>query len=574
MRGKLVKVVILVLVALLVTGTIGTAFAQGGDTVTILYWQAVSGLNPYLSGGTKDIDASALILEPLARYDENATMIPWLVDEIPTVENGGVSADLTTITWKLKEGLVWSDGSPVTSADAVFTWQYCTNPDAGCAQLSSWTDVTNVEAVDDLTVLVTFGVPKPFPYGPFVGSTSPLLQAAQFADCLGVNAQSCVDQNFAPIGTGPYMVEEFRPNDVVTYIPNPNYREPGKPYFQRVILKGGGDAESAARAVLETGEADYSWNLQVLPQLLTQMESNGIGTVMSVYGTAVERIHLNQANPDPALGDNRSVWMADGSNDHPFLTNPAVYQALSMAIDRNVIAEQVYGPAGVPTCNLVAAPVIYASSANDSCKTQDIAGANALLDEAGIVDTDGDGIRELNGVPLRILYQTSTNAVRQANQALVKDWWAQIGVETELRNVDAGVFFGGDPASPDTYGKFYADVEMFTNTFDGTDPESYLSQWSCSEVSGPENNWLGNNVSRWCRPEYDALVQQMSQTASLEERAALAQQMNDMIIQQGGMIALIHRGDVSARSNTLEGVRMNTWDAELWNIADWTRAGG
>jgi peptide/nickel transport system substrate-binding protein len=218
------------------------------------------------------------------------------------------------------------------------------------------------------------------------------------------------------------------------------------------------------------------------------------------------------------------------------------------------------------------APPIYASTNNDACLMQDIAGANAMLDEAGIVDSDGDGIREYNGIPMRILYQTSTNAVRQSTQALIKQWWSEIGVEAELRNIDAAVFFGGDPASPDTYGKFYADVEMFTNTFDGTDPEAYMSQWQCSEVSGPDNNWLGNNISRWCNPEYDALVDQMAQTAALEDRIAIAIQMNDMIVQDGAAIPLIHRLDVSAKSNSLEGVRMNGWDAEPWNIADWTRA--
>jgi len=571
MKKPLLKILCTLMLALL-TGTIGGVFAQD-DTVTILYWQAVSSMNPYLSGGTKEIDASSLVIEPLARYDETGTLVPWLVDEIPTVENGGVSEDLMTITWKLSEGLVWSDGTPVTADDAVFTWTYCTTEATGCAQAQHWTDVTNVEAKDASTIVITFGVPKPFPYNPLVSAESPLLQKAQFADCIGEAAQTCTDQNFKPIGTGAYMVDEFRANDVVTFVANPNYRVNGKPFFQRVVLKGGGDAESAARAVLETGEADYAWNLQVLPQVLTQMEAAGNGTILTAYGTAVERIHINQANPDPALGDARSVWQADGSNDHPFLTNPVVVKALSMAIDRSVIAQQVYGPAGVPTCNMLPAPPIYASTNNDGCLKQDMDGAKKMLDDAGIVDTDGDGVREYNGVPLRILYQTSTNAVRQANQALVKQWWDELGVATELRNIDAAVFFGGDPASPDTYGKFYADVEMFTNNFSGTDPEAYMSQWACSEVSGPDNNWLGNNVSRWCSADYDALVAKLAQTAKLEDRAAIAIQMNDLIVQGTGIIPLIHRGDVSARSNSLEGVLMNTWDSELWNVADWSRGG-
>ncbi len=555
---------------LLLTLLIGLVGAQEEDTLNILYWQAASTLNPYLSGGTKDIEASSLVLEPLARYDENGLMIPWLVDEIPTVENGGVSEDLMSITWTLTEGIVWSDGTPFTAADVVFSWEYCVDPDAGCNALSQFTDVVNVEAIDGLTVQITFGVPKPFPYGPFVGATIPVIQQAQFADCMGEAAQGCTDANFGPIGTGPYMVEEFRANDVVTFIANPNYREEGKPYFQRAVFKGGGDAESAARAVLETGEADYAWNLQVAPEILLTMEDAGLGTVVVAFGPSVERIMINQTNPDPDLGDMRSIYQ-EGANAHPFLTDPVVWQALSMAIDRQVLVDVGYGPFGAPGCNVLPAPAIYASTNNDSCLVQDIEGANAMLDEAGIVDTDGDGIRERDGVPLVILYQTSTNAVRQSNQALVKQYWAEIGVETELRNIDAGVFFGGDPASPDTYGKFYADVEMYTNTFDGTDPERYMANWACNEISGPDNDWLGNNIPRWCNEDYDALVAQMAGTASLEDRAALAIQMNDMVVQNGIMIPLIWRGDVSAHSNTLLGVRMNAWDSELWNVADWTR---
>ena len=94
-----------------------------------------------------------------------------------------------------------------------------------------------------------------------------------------------------------------------------------------------------------------------------------------------------------------------------------------------------------------------------------------------------DGVREKNGVRLSILYQTSTNSVRQGTQAFIKEMWKAIGVETELRNLSASVFFGGDPGSPDTYQKFYADIEMYTNNFSGTDPETYMANWTCKQVS-------------------------------------------------------------------------------------------
>lgn len=570
MKNFRIKLTILSVVIMVMTSFGNISVAQEGDTLNILFWQAASNLNPYLSGGTKELEAAALVIEPLVRYDPDGVMVPWLVDDIPTVENGGVSEDLTSITWNLRDDIVWSDGTPFTAADVVFTGEYCTNPDTGCSQSSQFDGVESFEAVDDFTVKINFSVPKPFPYGPFVGYFNPIIQKAQFDGCMGAEAQNCTEQNFAPIGTGPFIVEEFRANDVVTYVANPNFRVEGQPAFDRVIFKGGGDAESAARAVLETAEADYAWNLQISPEVLNAMEAAGNGTVIVGFATNVERLMMNQTNPDPSLGDDRSEFL-DGENPHPFLTEPAVWQAMSMAIDRNLIAEQLYGAGGVATCNVLPGPPIYASSNNDACLEQDIEGANAMLDDAGIVDSDGDGIRELNGIPLSVTYQTSTNAVRQSTQALIKQWWEQIGIETELRNIDAAVFFGGDPASPDTYGKFYADIEMYTNGSNGTDPETYMGNWRSSEVSGAVNNWLGSNVQRWASEEYDALLDQMAQTAVLEERASLAVQMNDLLVQSGSIIPLVYRGSVSAHSNTIQGVAMNAWDSELWNVAEWTR---
>jgi peptide/nickel transport system substrate-binding protein len=541
-------------------------------TLNLLYWQAASTMNPYLSGGTKDIHAGSVVLESLARYDETGQLLPWLAEEIPTVENGGISEDLTSITWKIKPGILWSDGTPLTAEDAVFSSEYCMDPEMGCNALSNFQDVASVEALDELTVKITFSVPKPFPYGPLVSSTSPVIQKAQFEGCTGAAAQECTEQNFYPIGTGPYKVREFKANDVIVYEVNENYRDPNKPCFSEVIFKGGGDAASAARAVLETGEADYAWNLQVEPQILAAMEAAGNGKVIASFGTGVERIMVNFTNPDPALGENRSKWTEDGEFAHPFLTDINVRKALSMAIDRNTITSQLYGFAGKATCNVLSGPTIYASTANDACLTQDIAGANALLDEAGWLPGP-DGIRQKDGVRLSLLYQTSTNSVRQSTQALIKQWWSQIGVETELRNIDSAVFFGGDPASPDTYGKFYADVEMYTNSFDGTDPERYMGNWVKGEISGEENQWLGNNIPRWTDPAYDELVAEFAQTSDFDERIRIAKAQNDMLVQDYVMIPLVHRGDVSAQANSLLGVRMNSWDSELWNIADWSRAG-
>ena len=196
--------------------------------------------------------------------------------------------------------------------------------------------------------------------------------------------------------------------------------------------------------MLDTEEIDYGWNLQIAPETLASLEALGRGTVVAAFAGETERLVLNQTNLDPALGDNRSEYL-DGANPHPYLSFLPIRQAMSMAIDRTRIAEELYGFAGKPTCNLVAAPPRYASSANDACLSHDIDGARRLLDENGVVDTDGDGVREHNGVPLRITYQTTENPIRQETQSLIQGWWKEIGIDSTLVQQDASVFFGGDP---------------------------------------------------------------------------------------------------------------------------------
>ena len=541
---------------------------RGSDgEVKIIYWQAPSIMNPYLSGGTKDIEAASLVVEPLARFNEKGALVHYLVDEIPTVENGGVAADLTSITWKLKEGLKWSDGTPVTSADAKFTAEYCMAPDGGCAQSAKFDGVESVETPDERTIVVNFTGPKPVPYAAFVGAQSPLIQAAQFKDCLGAKAQECTDANFGPIGTGPFVVTDFKPNDVITMKANDNYRDPAKPAFATLTFKGGGDAASAGRAVLETGEYDYAWNLQLAPDVIAKMAEGGKGTPISGFGTLVERIEMNMTDPSPDLPEGER---ATAKHPHPILSDERVRRALSMAIDRTLLVEIGYGQAGRPTCNLVPAPELFASD-NTDCIAQDVDGAKALLDEAGWT-VGADGIREKDGKKFKLLYQTSTNAMRQDFQALIKQWWADIGVETELKNIDGSVFFGGDPASPDTFQKFYADVEMYANNFDGTDPEQYLGQYTCEKAPKPSSQWQGENINRFCDPAYDELVAELGKTGEISKRAEIAKKLNDMLTKDSmTIVPLVDRGRVSAHSNSLGGVVLNTWDSEIWNAADWYR---
>lgn len=545
------------------------ALAQRGSDgqLNILYWQAPSILNPYLSTGAKDVEASSMVIEPLARFEPSGAVAPLLAAEVPSLDNGGIAADLKSVTWKLQPGLLWSDGSPVTSADVKFTADYCLDPAGGCAQAARFAGIAAIETPDPLTVVIRFDAPRPNPFTAFVGSQAPILQKAQFAACLGAAAASCTQQNFHPIGTGPFQVVEFRANDAVTYQANPHFRDPAKPAFATALLKGGGDATSAARAVLETGEFDYAWNTQVAPDALQDMQAAGKGRVITAFGTLVERIEVNLTDPSADLPPDQR---ATAVHPHPILSDVRVRRALSMAIDRQLLTEIGYGETGRPTCNLVPAPQPFASD-NADCLVQDVAGARALLDQAGWTP-GADGIREKDGRKLALLFQTAANPIRQDFQALIKQWWQDIGVQTELKAVDPSVFFGGDAASPDTFQRFHADVQMYANNFDGTDPEAYLGYYACDKAPGPQTQWQGENVSRYCDPAYDALIAQMAATADIARRGALARQMNDMLTRDSmTIIPLVDRGRVSAMSNALGGVVVNPWDGELWNVADWSR---
>ncbi len=543
--------------------------AGSGGELLLLQWQAPSQANALLSTGTKDLLASSLVNEPLARFAPDASIQPVLVTEIPTVENGGVSEDFMSVTWTLRDDIVWSDGSPFTADDVVFTWEYCVDEATGCS--ADFTAVDTVAAPDATTVEITFVEPKPYPYEHFVGYTQPIIQRAQFADCVGAAAAGCTDQNFAPIGTGPFVVTDLRPEDTVTYAINENYRgvPEGKPFFGTVTIKGGGDAESTARSVLEIGEADYAWNLQVAPEILEPMEAAGNGRVVSGFAANVEHINLNQTDPE---GDPPS----EITTPHPILfDNFEFARALSLAIDRDALVTVGYGASGRPICTLWPVGDQYSTN-QDWCLTRDVDQANQILDDLGYVDSDGDGTRETaDGLPLEFTYATSTNAVRQSNQEIIKANWAEIGVNVEMTNEDASLFFDGTCASDACIWKFFNDMEMFTNGASNPDAATYLLGWKSDQIPSSATSWGGDNMPRMQSDEYDALWDETAQLPPTDPAyAENVKQLQDLMVESSAVIPLIHRADVSGIASDIDGFGdlVNGWDSEYWNIQDWTRS--
>ncbi|MEB3360162.1 MAG: peptide ABC transporter substrate-binding protein [Synechococcales bacterium] len=542
-----------------------TAAAPDADSriLRLLYWQAPTILNPHLSTGIKDAEASRITLEPLASFDKDNNLVPFLAAEEPTLENGGLSEDGRTVTWKLKEGVAWSDGTPFTAADVVFTYNFLTNPEVGATTASDYETIESVEALDDHTVRVTFKEPNPAWFLVFVGPGGMILPQHIFENYNGANVRQAPG-NLMPVGTGPYRVVEFKPGDVIVYERNPNYRDAEAIAFDRIELKGGGDATSAARAVLQTGDADFAYNLQVEAQVLSQLK--GTGQVLSLYGALMERLLLNQTDPNQQTADGAKSTLQFA---HPFLTDPQVRQAINLAIDRDTIATQLYGPTGKATANVVVAPEQFVSP-NTAYEFNPDAAAQ-LLDQAGWVDSNGNGIRDKNGVEMQMVFQTSVNPLRQKTQEIIKQNLEAIGMAVELKSIDASIFFSGDPANADTTEKFQADLQMYTTGNNNPDPGDYLQAFTCREIPQPDNNWLGYNAARYCNPKYDALWQQSSIELDPTKRQELFVQMNDMLVEDAVILPLVHRAEVVGVSDRLSGVELTPWEQYTWNIADWRK---
>src|SRR6266511_4410982 len=323
----------------------GVARGSGG-TLKLLLWQAPTIVNTHLAQGTKDFIAARCCLEPLLTVDGEGKFSPVLAAEVPSKENGGLGADGKTVTYKLKRDLKWADGQPFTAEDVVFTFEFIANKETASTSVASYLPVDKVEAVDPLTVKLTFKEPTPGWYLPFVGSYGVIVPKHALKDSVGANARNA-PFNLKSFGTGPYMVEDFKPGDLVVYKVNPNYREPNKPFFDRIELKGGGDATSAARAVFQTGEFDYAWNLQVEWPVLQEIAQGGKGDLVTAPGSGVEQIYFNFADPNTEVDGERS----HASTKHPFLTDPKVREALALGVDRDTIAKQLYGETGEATPN-------------------------------------------------------------------------------------------------------------------------------------------------------------------------------------------------------------------------------
>jgi peptide/nickel transport system substrate-binding protein len=537
--------------------------AGGGGPLKMLFWQAPTLLNPHFAVGTKDQEGSRIFYEPLAAWDAEGNLVPILATEIPDIENGGLAPDGLSVIWKLRKDVSWHDGAPFTADDVVFNCEYAADPATAATTIGSYQDI-KVEKIDASSVRVRFKKPTPFWADAFVGQRGMVIPKHLFEPYKGTASRDA-PANLKPIGTGPYRFVDFKPGDVVRGERNPTYYLPNRPYFDTIEMKGGGDAVSAARAVIQTGEYDYAWNMQVEDEILLRLEAGGNakGRVEIVPGGNIEHIELNNTDPWTEVDGERSNL----KTKHPLFSDPAVRKALVLLVDRASVETHIYGRTGIATGNFINNPQRFASK---NTKWEfDINKANKLLDEAGW-PRGADGIRAKDGKKLKLVFQTSINAPRQKTQAIVKQACQKAGIDVELKSITASVYFSSDVANPDTYAKFYVDIQMFTTTMGEPDPGVFMRQFNSWEAASKENKWQGRNITRWRSEEFDKTFQAAETELDPVKRAALFIKMNDLVVGDPVVIPVVYRPRVSAISRALT-VNLSGWDNDLWDLRSWYR---
>ncbi|MEM6254956.1 MAG: peptide ABC transporter substrate-binding protein [Cyanobacteria bacterium P01_D01_bin.156] len=533
------------------------------DVLTLIYSRAPVTLNPHLATGFQDFETARIIYEPLASYGPDGSLIPILAKELPSLENGDVSQDGRSVTWRLQETLRWSDGEPLTAADVVFTYEFITNEAVAAVTSEAYKDIKSVEASDDHTVKITFKQPTASWEIPFTGLNGLILPEHLFKDFNNRQAREA-PANFQPVGTGPYRYLTQAEGRLL-FAPNELYRYALESGFKRVEIRGDVPPYVAARDVLRDGIADFAHNIQLeSAALIDLVETGEAGSLLLTFGSQVERIMLNFADPNR---ETQAKERASKDFFHPILKDLRVRQAIDYGIDRQAIATQLYGDLGKATSQLLVAP--NPSGDQPIPFKHDVETANAILDQAGWIDSDGDGIRDRDGQPLQLVFQTSIGTIRQATQTMVQQQLSEIGIDILIERIRPEDFFSADPEQTNSINHFYADMQEYAIGNDVPDPIIYMGWWTCDNIASLANNWQEPNNARYCNPDYDELWQAARKELDPAKRNEFFRQMDRKLADDVAVLPIVHRSLANAVSHRITGYTFTPWDASTWDIANW-----
>ncbi|MEP7285343.1 MAG: peptide ABC transporter substrate-binding protein [Chloroflexota bacterium] len=534
-RYLLVTLVALAAMVLPMLGSspaVGVARAADTKTLTVAFPQEPDNLNYFYSNLSFAQWAVQLGTAALWDYDEHLKAVPVLVAEVPTVANGGTSKDGKTTTIKLKKGLKWSDGEPLTADDVVFTYNMIKDKANNMAQGAQIQEaVDKAEKVDDVTVKLTTNTPQPYAEN-LAGSQNFNVLPAHILQPIYDKDKSIekADYNQNPtVFSGAYMLKEWKRGASMTWVVNPNY-EGKKPSIETLVLQFFPDPESAY-AAFAAGQIDYVPNLQPSdPPKIAGLTKNA--TFVNVYGGFRESLWLNvRTDKFPEAG-------------HPALKDVRVRQAIRLGVNRRGLVKNLLGDA-VPV-----AESLYASSPFENKKLKfveyDPAAAEKLLDAAGWVK-GADGVRESKGVPdvkdgtkLELKYSTTPAAQRKANQAVIQQDLAKIGIKVTLENFPADNFFGQFKDGGITSGGKF-DIAEYANNTVTTNPAN-ARVFFCDDIPSDAVPGGQNNVG-YCNPKLDDLWKVTEQALDPAEGQKAADEIQTILAEDVPNIILYDRPD-------------------------------
>jgi peptide/nickel transport system substrate-binding protein len=524
----------------------------GNKVISIAYTQEANSLNPLYSNQWFTYNLLDFYLATgLIQFNDKNEPLAWIAKEIPTIENGGISADGKVITFKLRDDVKWSDGTPLTADDYVFTYDMIMSDKNTVASRDPFdTAVEKVEAPDKNTLVVTFKEPfapwmtKIFSHvNGTVALPKHVLEPVFQKDGTIDNA----DWNRAPtVGVGPFLFKEWETGSHLTFEANPDFWL-GKPKADQIFIRIVPD-DAAQLAAIKTGDVDIG--VFISPSDVPDLEKLGTLDIAKVQSGYKESWYFNLSAEEATKG-------------HPALQDPNVRRAVVMAVDRDKITQELlYGltkPAltlwdGMAQADSSITPIKY-----------DPEGAKKLLDDAGW-KVGADGIREKDGEKFKLRYVTTTREVRKNTQAIVQQQWKAVGIDTELVNHPSDVFFNsyGDKG-PVATGQY--DIAEWSNATNFPDPDT--SAWLCSEIPSDANP-PGGNWQFLCDKDLDALFQQQAKTVDAKARTEIFKQIQKIIADKVYWVSIWDDPDLWTISKKLSNVKFSG-ATPFWNAYEWDK---
>ncbi|HEX5506740.1 MAG TPA: ABC transporter substrate-binding protein [Thermomicrobiales bacterium] len=511
---------------------------QGGHVTEISFADAKT-VNPMIISDTASGAIAALIFNVLVDVNpDTGNPFPDLATEVPTMANGGISADGMSYTFKLRDDVKWSDGQPFTSKDVVFTYTTMMNKDLGSPNTSDLTDrVAAVTAPDDHTVVFKMNkVVAPFLVSNMYGIVPQhILKDVPVAQ-IKSNGFSTGDAK-ATIGTGPFMFKEWVKDDHITLVKNPTFFR-GAPALDQYVYKVVKDANVVV-AQLKTGEADYGGVTPALYQEMTQQSNVN----MSKYDAYTFTFYAYQ------LDATKTTIFQD----------KAVRQALAYAIDRDSMIKAIdFGLAKVAVGTEPIPSWAYAPDQITNKYPYDLSKANQMLDQAGWAKGP-DGIRAKDGKKLSFnIWTNAGNTVRGQYITVLQQMWKAVGADVTPKTEEWNAFLS---RIEDTHA-----FDIFLVGFQWDIDPDQSTMWKSGSYTG------GFNMNKYANPQVDKLCDEGLTTLDQAKRKQIYIQMQNLVMDDlPSLILDFPQGTaaVNKRVHNLDPNAINIrWNSYAWWVSD------